>query len=143
MHTITGETVPREEALNIMAKFDRDHSGTIDRQEFEQMVLERMQGRSFQEETARAFKLLEDKDQPSFVTRESVRRVAQEVFFGVHLVPLTHTHTHTHTHCQAGEKLTEEELNEMFDTLVTGLSTGAVDYSSFCAIQYAAENMDK
>lgn len=118
LYTITGEQIPREEALQIMAKYDRDHSGAIDRSEFEAMVLERMKGRSFQEETARAFKLLEDKDLPGYVTRDSVRRVAQE----------------------AGEKLSDAELNEMFDIIVTGQQTAAVDFPTFCSIQYAAEN---
>ena len=118
LYTITGEHVPREEALAIMQKYDQDHSGTIDRSEFESMVLERMKGRSIQEETQRAFRLLEDKDMPGFITRESVRRVAAE----------------------AGEKLSEAELDEMFDAMVTGQTTSAVDYPTFCSIQYAAEN---
>ncbi len=118
LYTITGEHIPREEALAIMQKYDQDHSGTIDRNEFESMVLERMKGRSIQEETARAFKLLEDKDMPGFVTKESVRRVAQE----------------------AGEKLSEAELNEMFDAMVTGHHSASVDFPTFCSIQYAAES---
>lgn len=118
LYTITGEHVPREEALAIMQKYDQDHSGTIDRNEFESMVLERMKGRSIQEETQRAFRLLEDKDVPGFITRESIRRVAAE----------------------AGEKLSEAELDEMFDAMVTGQTASAVDYPTFCSIQYAAEN---
>lgn len=121
LYTITGEHIPREETLAIMQRYDRDHNGSIDRGEFETMVLERMKGRSFQEETARAFKLLEDKDMPGFVTRDSLRRVAAE----------------------AGEKLSDAELSEMFDVLVTGQMAPAVDFATFCSIQYAAENEHK
>jgi Ca2+-binding EF-hand superfamily protein len=118
LYTITGEHIPREETLAIMQRYDRDHSGAIDRTEFETMVLERMRGRSFQEETSRAFKLLEDPETPGYVTRESVRKIAQE----------------------AGEKLSDAELAEMFDVLVTGQMTPAVDFATFCSIQYAAEH---
>ena len=121
LFTITGEHIPREETLAIMQKYDQDNNGFIDRAEFEAMVLERMKGRSFQEETARAFKLLEDKEMPGYVTKESLRRVAQE----------------------AGEKLTDAELAEMFDILVTGQAAHAVDFATFCAIQFAAENNEK
>lgn len=121
LYTITGENIPREEALAIMQKYDRDHNGSIDRGEFESMVLERMRGRSFQEDTTRAFKLLEDKDMPGHVTRESLRRVAAE----------------------CGEKLTDADLAEMFDALVTGQQVAAVDFATFCSIQFAAENIDK
>lgn len=121
LYTITGEHIPREEALQVMQKYDQDHNGGIDRNEFEQMVLERMKGRSFQEETTRAFKLLEDKDMPGFVTKESVRAVAAE----------------------AGEKLSEAELAEMFDVIVTGQQAAAVDFPTFCSIQYAAENAEE
>jgi Ca2+-binding EF-hand superfamily protein len=120
LFTITGEHIPRDEALAIMQKYDRDHNGSIDRGEFEGMVLERMKGRSFDDEMNRAFKLLEDTEMPGFVTRESVRRVAQD----------------------AGEKLSEAELSEMFDVIVTGQQAAAVDFPTFCSIQSAAEHGD-
>lgn len=116
--TITGEKIPRDEALAIIARYDRTHSGTIDRAGFESMVLERLRGRGFQEETARAFKLLEDAAMPGYITRDSLRRAAVE----------------------CGERLTEEELAEMFALAVTGLGAPSVDFATFYSIQYAAQH---
>jgi Ca2+-binding EF-hand superfamily protein len=118
LQTITGEKVSREDMMAIMAKFDADGSGSIDLVEFETMVLERMRGRSFQEETAKAFAYLEDRSMPGFVTRESVRKAADEI----------------------GEKLTDVELNEMFDVLVTGQTSQAIDFATYCTVQQAAED---
>ena len=117
LYTITGEKLPRDEILLIIQKYDRDSNGAIDRQEFETMVLERLKGRTFQEETARAFKLLEDPDAQGTITKDSLRRAAAE----------------------CGEKLTEDDINEMFDTLVTGHPSPVVDFPTFCSIQFAAE----
>ena len=117
LFTVTGEQMSREEALALMNRYDKDRSGEIDLSEFETLVMERLKGRGVQEETSRAFKLLEDKDVPGFVTRESLRKAALSI----------------------GEKIPEAELLEMFDQLVTGQSTPAVDFATFCSIQYAAE----
>ena len=117
LYTITGEKLPREEVLAIIQKYDRDSNGAIDRSEFETMVLERLKGRSFQEETARAFKLLEDPNASGTITKDSLRRAALE----------------------CGEKVSEEDINEMFDTLVTGVPSPVVDFPTFCSIQFAAE----
>jgi Ca2+-binding EF-hand superfamily protein len=114
LFTITGEKIPREEALAIVAKYDRDHNGTIDRAEFEAMVMERLHGRSQEEETSRAFKLLEDSvNAPGHITKDSVRRAAAE----------------------CGEVLTEEDLNDMFSIAVIGQTTPKVNFSTFCSIQ--------
>lgn len=118
LQTITGEKVSREDMMAIMAKFDADGSGSIELAEFESMVMERMRGRSFHEETAKAFNYLEDKSMPGFVTRESLRKAADDV----------------------GEKLTDVELNEMFDVLVTGQSSQAIDFATYCIVQQAAED---
>ena len=117
LYTITGEKLPRDEVLAIIQRYDRDHNGAIDKNEFETMVLERLKGRSFQEETARAFKLLEDPNALGTITKESLRKAAAE----------------------CGEKLSEEDINEMFDTLVTGHPSPVVDFPTFCSIQFAAE----
>ena len=117
LYTLTGEHLSRDEVLAIMHKYDADSNGYIDRTEFQTMVLERIKGKSFQEEAARAFRLLEDPDLPGYITKESVRRAAQET----------------------GEKLSEAELSEMFDQLVTGQAAAAVDFPTFCSIQFAAE----
>lgn len=117
LYTITGEQIPRDEVLAIMQKYDADNNGYIDRNEFQTMVLERIKGRSFQEEAARAFKLLEDHDLPGYITKESIRKASAET----------------------GETLSEADITEMFDQLVTGQPAAAVDFPTFCSIQFAAE----
>ena len=117
LYTITGEKLPRDEINQIIAKYDRDSNGCIDRSEFETMVLERLKGRTFQEETARAFRLLEDPNSAGTITKDSLRKASIE----------------------CGEKLTEDDINEMFDTLVTGHPSPVVDFATFCSIQFAAE----
>lgn len=117
LFTITGEQMTREDTLAIMRRYDKDGSGAIDVQEFETLVMERLKGRGLQEESSRAFKLLEDKEMPGYITRESLRRAVMSV----------------------GEKISDAELSEMFDQLVTGQTSHAVDFATFCAIQNAAE----
>lgn len=121
LYTITGEKLPREEAIAIIQKYDRDKSGEVDREEFSVMVMERLKGRTFQEETARAFKLLEDPNAAGTITKDSLRRAAAE----------------------CGERLTEDDINEMFDTLVTGHPSPVVDFPTFCSIQFAAETKNQ
>lgn len=118
LHTITGETISREETLHMIQKYDKNDVGVIQLNDFEDLVMSRLKGRSFQEETTRAFKLLEDKELNGFITKESLRKAALSV----------------------GEKLSDAELADMFDALVTGnTKEQAVDFATFCSIQYAAE----
>ncbi|AYU83606.1 putative caltractin [Leishmania infantum JPCM5] len=97
-----------------------DSSEGIDLDVFEQIVLRKLKHRSYEEELAYTFALLEDKSYPGFITKESVRRIAAET----------------------GEPLTEAEIAEMFDPLVTGVSTAAVDLSTFTDLQLKARKAE-
>lgn len=97
-----------------------DSSEDIDVDVFEQVVLRKLQHRSYEEELAYTFALLEDTTYAGFITKESVRRAAAET----------------------GEPLTEAEIAEMFDTLVTGAPTAAVDLSTFTDLQLAARKAE-
>ncbi|CAG9583775.1 putative caltractin [Leishmania major strain Friedlin] len=97
-----------------------DSSDGIDLDVFEQMVLRKLKHRSYEEELTYTFALLEDKSYPGFITKESVRRIAAET----------------------GEPLTEAEIAEMFDPLVTGVSTAAVDLSTFTDLQLKARKAE-
>lgn len=94
----------------------RDNDDGVDVELFEEVVLRRLNGRSYEEELAFAFSLLEDKYYPGFITKESLKRAAMET----------------------EEPLTEAEVLEMFDIMVTGVPTAAVDINTFSAIQDAA-----
>lgn len=97
-----------------------DSSEGIDVDVFEQVVLRKLKHRSYEEELAYTFALLEDKSYLGFITKESVRRCATET----------------------GEPLTEAEIAEMFDPLVTGVPTAAVDLSTFTDLQLAARKAE-
>lgn len=92
----------------------------IDLELFEETVLLKLNDRSEEEEQRYAFGLLEDKYYAGFITKESLSRAAMEV----------------------DEPLTEAELTEMFHHLVTGVPTAAVDYTTFAAMQEAAQRQD-
>lgn len=88
---------------------------------FEHVVLMKLNSRSYADELASTFALLEDKYYPGFVTKESLLRAAAET----------------------EEPLTEAEVVEMFDPLVTGVPTAAVDFQTFCNIQAAARKLEE
>jgi Ca2+-binding EF-hand superfamily protein len=120
LFTITGERLPRDEVVALIKRYDEKADGELSKEEFTTMVMERLKGRTFQEETARAFKLLEDPNAAGAITKDSLRRAAAE----------------------CGERLTEDDINEMFDTLVTGNPSPVVDFATFCSIQFAASSSD-
>ncbi|GET93320.1 caltractin, putative [Leishmania tarentolae] len=97
-----------------------DSSEGIDLDVFEQMLLSMLKHRSYEEELAYTFALLEDKAYPGFITKESVRHIAAET----------------------GDPLTEGEIAEMFDPLVTGVSAAAVDLSTFTDLQLKARKAE-
>lgn len=86
---------------------------------FEMVVRMKLNSKSDDDELVSAFALLEDKYYPGFVTKESVLKAAAE----------------------ADEPLTEAEVNEMFDPLVTGVPSAAIDFQKFCEIQKAAQEV--
>ena len=164
MHTVTGEPMSREDVLSIMQRYDVDGNGTIDRHEFQEMVLERIKSHSTQEECARAFRLLEERaalgsngQRPSLTPTDSApssSEVSNLAYSSSAEPPNTNNYggavgtgyitidSVRRAAADVGEKLTEAELAEMFDVMVTGQKTPAIDFPTFCSIQFAAENLN-
>ncbi|KAG5464817.1 hypothetical protein LSCM4_00258 [Leishmania orientalis] len=117
---------PSAAAARSQNRFVSSHSHLLDSSEgidldvFEQIILRKLKHRSYEEELAYTFALLEDKSYIGFITKESVRRAAAET----------------------GESVTEAEIAEMFDPLVTGVSTAAVDLSTFTDVQLKARKAE-
>ncbi|EPY37913.1 caltractin [Angomonas deanei] len=84
---------------------------------FEAVVLAKMSARKYEEELKYCFSLLEDSYYEGFITKESLAKAAQAV----------------------EEPLTETEIKEMFNALVTGVPTAAIDFSTFVKIQNASK----
>lgn len=98
-----------------------EHAEEIDVEIFELVVQQRLALRSQEEEMAFTFDLLEDKQYLGYITKDSLKRAA----------------------AASGEALTDAEITEMFDALVTGVSTAAVDFATFTAIQAAAQSAEE
>ncbi|KAH7387088.1 hypothetical protein KP509_16G004400 [Ceratopteris richardii] len=76
----------------MIADIDKDGSGTIDFEEFLQMMTTKMGERDTKEEIRKAFKLFDD-DETGKISFKNLKRVAKEL----------------------GENMTDEELQEMID----------------------------
>ncbi|RNF26581.1 caltractin [Trypanosoma conorhini] len=98
---------------------NREHD-VVDATLFVAVVLKTLNRRTYEQELLFTFHLLEDKNYPGFITKESLKRAAGEM----------------------EERLTDQEINEMFDKLVTGVSTAAVDFTTFSSILEAAKSTD-
>eukprot|EP00796_Vickermania_ingenoplastis_P005165 gene5165-3713_t len=107
-------------ATGMTWKVEED-SESVSPEVFEHVVLMKLNARSYADELASTFVLLEDKYYPGFITKESLMRTAAET----------------------EEPLTEAEVLEMFDPLVTGVPTAAVDFQTFCNIQAAARKLEE
>ena len=82
----------KEEIKKMIADIDKDGSGTIDFEEFLQMMTAKMGERDFREEIMKAFRLFDD-DETGKISFKNLKRVAKEL----------------------GENMTDEELQEMID----------------------------
>ncbi|RNF03155.1 caltractin [Trypanosoma rangeli] len=87
---------------------------------FVAVVLKVLNRRTYEQELLFTFHLLEDKNYPGFITKDSLKTAAAEM----------------------EERLTDQEINEMFDKLVTGVSTAAVDFTTFATILDAARSFE-
>ena len=82
----------KEEIRKMIADIDADGSGTIDFQEFLEMMTAKMSQKDSKEEILKAFKLFDD-DESGKITFRNLKRVAKEL----------------------GENMSDEELQEMID----------------------------
>merc|ERR1719208_713274 len=82
----------KEEIKKMIADIDKDDSGTIDFNEFLEMMTAKMSEKDSREEILKAFRLFDD-DETGFITLKNLRRVAKEI----------------------GENMTDEDLQEMID----------------------------
>ncbi|XP_023698671.1 centrin-3 isoform X3 [Paramormyrops kingsleyae] len=99
-----GFDVKKSDVLKILKDYDREGSGKITFDDFNEVVAEKMLERDPQEEILKAFKLFDDDDSGKISLR-NLRRVAREL----------------------GENISDEELRAMideFDTDGDGESTG-------------------
>lgn len=94
----------------MIADIDKDGSGTIDFEEFLQMMTAKMSERDSREEILKAFKLFDD-DNTGRITFKNLKRVAKEL----------------------GESLTDEEIQEMIDEADRN-GDGEVDEEEFYRI---------
>merc|ERR1712183_1122008 len=76
----------------MISDIGKDGSGTIDFNEFLEMMTTKMSEKDSREEILKAFRLFDD-DETGFITLKNLRRVAKEI----------------------GENMTDEELQEMID----------------------------
>lgn len=111
-HLDTGDPPPMSQTA--------DNSDGVDIEVFEQVVFRKVNSRTYEEELSFAFALLEDKYYPGFITKESLKRAA----------------------AVTEETLTEAEIEEMFDSLVTNVPSAAIDFATFTGIQMAARRME-
>ncbi|KAL0218214.1 hypothetical protein RCL1_009062 [Eukaryota sp. TZLM3-RCL] len=87
-----GFDVKKPEVLQIIEEYDRDGSGTIQFQDFLEVMSRKISERDPEEEIEKAFRLFDD-DNTGVITLRNLRRVAKEL----------------------GENLAEEELQSMID----------------------------
>merc|ERR1719170_2067 len=89
---VLGFEPKKEEIKKMISDIDKDGSGTIDFNEFLEMMTTKMSEKDSREEILKAFRLFDD-DETGFITLKNLRRVAKEI----------------------GENMTDEELQEMID----------------------------
>jgi centrin-1 len=89
----------KDEIKKMINDIDKDGSGTIDFEEFLQMMTAKMGERDSREEIMKAFRLFDD-DETGKISFKNLKRVAKEL----------------------GENMTDEELMEMIEEVWPGVS---------------------
>ncbi|KAG8343508.1 EF hand domain [Trypanosoma vivax] len=89
---------------------------TVDAQLFVAVVMKTLNRRTREQELLFTFQLLEDKEYPGFITKESLKRASADI----------------------DEQLTDQEISEMLDKVVTGIATPAIDFVAFTSLMEAA-----
>ncbi|ESS63808.1 caltractin [Trypanosoma cruzi Dm28c] len=112
---------PRANSLETSISPNADgENDAVDSSLFVAVVLKTLNRHTYEQELLFTFHLLEDKKYPGFITKDSLKKAAAEM----------------------EEHLTDQEVNEMFDKLVTGISSSAVDFTTFTSVLEAAKRMD-
>ncbi|XP_023698682.1 centrin-3 isoform X4 [Paramormyrops kingsleyae] len=105
-----GFDVKKSDVLKILKDYDREGSGKITFDDFNEVVAEKMLERDPQEEILKAFKLFDDDDSGKISLR-NLRRVAREL----------------------GENISDEELRAMIDEFDTD-GDGEINQEEFISI---------
>merc|ERR1740138_1196505 len=105
----------REEVRRMIAESDRDGSGTISFQTFQEVMATKMHARDPTEEAIKAFRLFDD-DETGTISLKNLRRVAKEL----------------------GENMTDEELQVVVDYCDMN-ARGEISMEDFCNISLQAQ----
>eukprot|EP01028_Stygiella_incarcerata_P004230 TRINITY_DN1905_c0_g1_i2.p1 TRINITY_DN1905_c0_g1~~TRINITY_DN1905_c0_g1_i2.p1 ORF type:complete len:168 (-),score=68.15 TRINITY_DN1905_c0_g1_i2:261-764(-) len=105
-----GFDVKKEHVLRILEEYDREGTGTIDFNDFLEVMTEKISQRDPDEEILKAFRLFDD-DSSGKITLKNLRRVAREL----------------------GETMTDDELQAMIDEFDRD-GDGEINEEDFMAI---------
>lgn len=105
-----GFEVRKVDVLKILKDYDREGTGKISFDDFNEVVTERILARDPKEEVLKAFKLFDD-DESGNISLRNLRRVAREL----------------------GENVSDEELRSMIDEFDTN-GDGEINQEEFLAI---------
>ncbi|KAK3264517.1 hypothetical protein CYMTET_26751 [Cymbomonas tetramitiformis] len=110
-----GFSVRKGDVLAMMKEYDKDESGTLSLQEFQEIMMNKMSERDTSEELAKAFQLFDD-DGTGRISVRNLRRIAREL----------------------GENVSDDELAAMIDEFdVNG--DGEIDEVEFFQIMKHAD----
>ena len=105
----------REEVRRMIAESNRDGSGTISFETFQEVMALKMHARNPKEEAIKAFRLFDD-DETGTISLKNLRRVAKEL----------------------GENMTDDELQEVIDFCDKD-GRGEILLEDFCTVLLAAQ----